>query len=100
MKTVVLGENITIAELKKTWFGYNDFAFLDEMVDSIEVNGRVFTVNEEGDYYITFPIIWEDSDLYADCTKRDKPITVYEFITDYYDLDENDLEDFTFYFCM
>lgn len=100
MKTVVLGDNITIAELKEVWFGYNDFASLDKMVDSIEVNGKVYTVNEGGDYYITFPVIWEDSDLYADCTKRDKPITVYEFITDYYDLDDNDLEDFTFYFYM
>ena len=94
----VYGEDITIKELKKVSFGYDDSVGYDKMVDTIEVGGRVFTVNEEGDFYITFPVDWRNADFFADCAHRDEVISVYEFISNWWGLDEEDMEDFIFYF--
>ena len=67
------------------------------MVDTIEVNNFRYTVNEEGDFYICYPIEnFEDN--FADCYYRDKTESVYYFIENLGLREFNDIEDFIFYF--
>lgn len=97
----VEGEEITIKELKNCYFGYNDDVDFDKMVEIIECNGCRFAPNEGGDAFIRYPID-PDSEIFADCSKLEEneigTITVYDFITNWWGLDDFDLEDFTFYF--
>ncbi len=97
----VSGENISVKELKNCYFGYSDNVDFDEMVEVIECNGCRFAVTEDGDAFIRYPIDI-NSDIIASYSKLDEKeigtITVYNFINNWWGLDEFDLEEFTFYF--
>lgn len=98
----VSGEKITIKELKNCYFGYSEEVDFDKIVEVIECNGCYYGMNESCDAIIRYPVELE-SDLFVDycklSPKEEYNLTVYEFINNYWCLDEFDLEDFVFYFC-
>lgn len=98
----VTGEEITIKELKNCYIGYYEKADPRHTVEIIECNGCRYSMNEEGDIMIRYPIEI-DSEYFADCSVLDsveqrEGITVYEFINNWWGLEDHDLEDFIFYF--
>ena len=97
----VTGEEITIEELKKCYFCLRDNIDFDKVVDTVECNGRRYTVSEAWDAFICYPIN-VNSEILADYDKIEESelinITVYDFIKNWWGLDEFDLEEFIFYF--
>jgi len=94
----VNGEEITIKELKNSMFGYEDDYDFSEIVQLIECRGTMYATNEEGNAIIRFPKNPYDEKIFVDYCSRDEGLTVYEFISYYWGLDDCDLEEFTFYF--
>ena len=98
----VNGGDIAKNSLKKYWFGYTDDCEFSDIVEYIEINDSIFSMNEEGTMYVHFPkkgIANIGDDWYMiDAFPRKKALTVYDFIEDYYCLDEEPLDAFTFYF--
>ena len=98
----VLGEEITIKELKNCYFGYSEKVGSDKLVEVIECNECYYSMNESCDAIISYPVDLE-SDAFADyyklSPKEQYNLTVYEFIHNWCGLDDFDLEDFVFYFC-
>ncbi len=99
----VSGEDITVRQLKESYFGYNDDASFDKIVELIECRNFRYVVNEDGDAFIRYPIyIDDDSVMMADYSKLDETeignISVYDFIRDWWGLYDYDIEEFTFYF--
>jgi len=94
----VTGEEITIKELKNSVFGYEDDYDFSEMVQLIECHDTMYTTDEEGTTIIRFPKNPYDEEIFAGHCSRDKGLTVYDFITNYWGLDDYNLEEFTFYF--
>ena len=97
----VNGADLTINELKSIYFGYAEGVPFDKMVDRIVVGGMCYATTEENDI-VCFPINFLDDDKFPnfDKTPNDFEITVYNFISDYWGLDEFDLDEFDFYFDM
>lgn len=97
----VSGADITINQLKKVYFGYTEDVDFCDIVEMIESSSHRFMRDEDCKAIIGFPI--DDFEnlfpLFSLCKHEYTPITVYDFITNYWCLDEEDLEDFTFYFC-
>lgn len=98
----VNGDDIARNELKKYWFGYVDDCDFSSLVEYIEIDNSIFSTNEEGNMYVRFPkkgLENIEEDWYMiDALPRSKGITVYDFIENYYCLDEKPLDAFTFYF--
>ena len=94
----VNGADLTINQLKSIYFGYSDKVDYSTIVDKIIVNGMCYTMTEEEDI-VRFPLDLDD-DRFPDFEKTPDnfEITVYDFINDYWGLDEHDLEEFDFYF--
>ena len=98
----VTGEEITIKELKKCYVGYYEEADPCHTIEIIECNGCRYSMNEDCDTIICYPIEIE-SERFADYYKlnhveQQEGITAYEFINNWWGLDDYDLESFTFYF--
>lgn len=98
----ISGEDITVKQLKESYFGYNDDVSFDKIVKLIECRNFLYVVNEDGDAFIRYPIGIDDYSVYmADC-KLDETkignISTYDFIHDWLGLDNYDIEDCTFYF--
>lgn len=97
----VTGEEITIKELKNCYFGYAEDVGYDKIVAVIECNGCRFSMTEECNAIIRYPIEI-DSDFFADYSKlspeEENNLTVWEFINNWWGLDDFHLEEFTFYF--
>ena len=69
------------------------------MVITIIVDGICLTTDEENNIF-SYPVDVLNKDIpprYCP-VERDFEITVYDFINNYWDLDEYDSEEFTFYF--
>ncbi len=98
----VTGEEITIKELKNCYFGYSEKVDSDKIVEVIKCNGCYYRMTEGCDAIIRYPIELE-SDYYTDYYKlspeEEYNLTVYDFINNWWGLDERNLEEFTFYFC-
>lgn len=99
---IVYGENVTYKELRKWFFGYHEGTSPNRMVDHIEVNGLFrCSITEGGEAVIRYPVDM-DSDICADyCIlplEYQDNLTVYDFINNWWSLDEFQLEDFIFYF--
>ena len=100
----VNGGDIARNELKKCWFGFSEECKDDysDIVEYIEIENSIFSTNEEGTMYVRFPkngIANIEEEWYMiDAIPKNEEITVYDFIENYYGLDERYLEEFTFYF--
>jgi hypothetical protein len=95
----VNGANLTINELKSIYFGYSEKVDFSKIVERIVVNDMCYATTEENDI-VCFPINFLDDDKFPnfDKTPNDFEITVYDFINNYWGLDEFGLEEFDFYF--
>ena len=95
----ILGEDISIAKLKKSYFGwYYDDVSSASTINIIECGAYRYAMNEEQDTIIRYGI--EDFDLESDmfpdfCALNENEIgniRVWDVITNYWDLSEYDLE--------
>ena len=74
----------------------------NEIIEVIECNGCYYRMTESCDAIIRYPIELESDSLvdYSKLSSKDVyNLTVYNFVNNWWGLDEFDLEDFTFYFC-
>ena len=78
----------TINELKNCVFGYDEKYDFRHTLNTIIVRNRVFTTNEDGTYYITWPfghpMKGDNVDRFPACSPKNESITVYDFINDYH----------------
>lgn len=95
----VSGSDVTINQLKKWYFGYAENVDFENIVDRIVVGNTCFATDDNNRIF-GFPIDFLDIDTFPMCSEDiipDNGITVYDFIKNYWYLDECDLEDFDFY---
>lgn len=98
----VTGEEITLKELKNCYIGYYEKADASHTIEVIECNGYRYSMDEECRGIARYPVKINPN-YFADYSELDsiekrEGITAYEFINNWWGLDEHNLEDFTFYF--
>ncbi len=95
----VNGEEITIKQLKNSYFGFNEDAKFKDMVKIIKTPKHLFIRDECNRAIIGCPLNLEkDFPLYYVFNEDFTVITVYDFLRNFWMLDEYDIEELTFYF--